>query len=375
MLPSVATDIIGCFRFNLNIREDDMAKTIRIATFNCENLFRRPKIFAARGKRPNMLLGKVAELRDELAKKTFDQAKIKQLKKDLQGYAKVNDIRGKHTSKKIGARDWLGWVELTRKPANDIAVKNTARVIADLNADIVCLVEVENRPLLQQFHDNILYKLYLKKQNKKGYKYIRLVDGNDDRGIDVAIMSRLPLNWIKSHIHETTSYNGKTVNLYSRDCLEVDVQATDKHPIRFFINHFKSMGYSPPNDTKSDRRRLGQAKGVVNLASNLNLEKDFVVVAGDLNSEPASPSLEPLVSHKKLYNVNLKLPAAERGTYRTGNKQLDYLIISNALEKKLKDVHIERRGLFSNKWKTYSSVKSRRTEASDHAGVVATFII
>jgi endonuclease/exonuclease/phosphatase family metal-dependent hydrolase len=135
------------------------------------------------------------------------------------------------------------------------------------------------------------------------------------------------------------------------------------------------MGYSPQNDPQSNRRRLGQAKGVVKLTSNLNLDKDFVVVAGDLNSDASSPSLKPLRSHKKLYNVNLELPKGQRGTYRTGKKQLDYLIVSNALGKKLKNVHIERRGLFSSKWQTYPTVKSRRTEASDHAGVVATFKI
>lgn len=351
-----------------------MAKTIRIATFNCENLFSRPKIFAARGNRSVMLLDKVAKLRVELSKKTFDQAKIKQLKNDLQGYAKVNDIRGKHTSAK-GEKEWLGWVELTRKPANDSAVRNTAHVIADLDAHILCLIEVENRPLLQQFHDQILYKKFLKPNGQKKYKYIRLIDGNDDRGIDVAVMSRLPLNWIKSHIHETTTYNGKTVKLYSRDCLEVDVRANSSSNIRLFVNHFKSMGYSPSSDPQSKRRRLGQAKGVAKLASKLDLSKDFVVVAGDLNSDPSSPSLKPLLAHKKLYNVNLKLPAGERGTYRTGKKQLDYLIVSNAFKAKLKKVHIERQGLFSSKWQTYPTVTKRRNEASDHAAVMATFSI
>jgi len=353
-----------------------MAKTVKIATFNCENLFGRPKIFAARGQRSTMLLGKVAELNAELRKKTFDKNKIKKLKKDLSGYAKINDIRGKHESAK-GVDDWLGWVEVTRKDADLAAIRNTARVIADLNADIVCLVEVENRPLLQQFHDKILYKKYLKPRNLKGYKYIRLIDGNDDRGIDVAVMSRFPIKWIKSNIHETTSYNGRTLELYSRDCLEVEVQVTSSRTIRLLINHFKSMGYSPKNDPKSDRRREGQAKGVWKIASALNLKEDYLVVAGDLNSEPESKSLKPLLSKSDLYNVNLKLPEGGRGTYGTGKKQLDYLLVSDALSKKLDKVYVERRGIFSKKknWEMYKTVKGKKTRASDHAGVVATFKI
>lgn len=351
-----------------------MAKMIRIATFNCENLFSRPKIFSARGNRSNVLLDKVAKLNAELRKATFDKAAIKKLKTELKGYAKVNDIRGKHTSAK-GSRDWLGWVELTRKRANAAAVKNTARVLADLEAHILCLVEVENRPLLQQFHDEILYKQFLKPNGRSGYKYIRLIDGNDSRGIDVAVMSRLPLNWIRSHIHETTTYNGKKVKLYSRDCLEVDVQVSSTRRVRLFINHFKSMGYSPANDPQSNRRRKGQAEGVAKLASALNLKKDFIVVAGDLNCDPSSFSLKPLLSKPDLYNANLELPPNERGTYRTGKKQLDYLIVSDALKKEMAKVHIERRGLFSRKWQTYATVKSRKTEASDHAAVVASFRI
>lgn len=351
-----------------------MAKTVRIATFNCENLFSRPKIFAARGNRSIILLGKVEKLQAELSKATFDKQAIKKLKKELKGYAKVNDIRGKHTSVK-GAGQWLGWVELTRRRADVAAVQNTARVLADLKAHILCLVEVENRILLQQFHDDILYKKFLKPKGRSGYRYIRLIDGNDSRGIDVAVMSRLPLNWIKSHIHETTTYNGKKINLFSRDCLEVDVQATSTRSIRLLINHFKSMGYSPANDPQSNRRRRGQAKAVAKLASALKPKKSFVVVAGDLNSDPSSSSLKALLSKPNLYNMNLELPSNERGTYRTGNKQLDYLVVSDALKKKKSKVRIERRGLYSSKWQTYPTVKSRRTEASDHAAVVASFRI
>jgi endonuclease/exonuclease/phosphatase family metal-dependent hydrolase len=319
-----------------------------------------------------MLLGKVAELQAELRRTTFNHPKIRQLKEDLRGYAAVNDIRGRHTSAS-GVNEWLGWVELARKQADVAAVKNTARVIADLNAHVICLVEVENRPLLQKFHDEVLYKDFLKPKIKKGYKYIRLIDGNDDRGIDVAVMSRLSINWIKSHIHETTTYNGKTVKLYSRDCLEVNVQATSTRRMRLFINHFKSMGYSPHNDPLSNRRRRGQARGLARLVDAFVLNKDYVIVAGDLNAHPKSASLKPLLSKPDLYNVNLELPPKQRGTYRSGNKQLDYLIISEALRQKLTDIHIERRGLFSTKWQNYPTVKSRKTEASDHAALVASF--
>ena len=163
-----------------------MSTTLSIATMNSENLFSRPVVFTATNKKSKEVLGSFDELKKELRRKTFDQAKIKKLKENIQGYAKVVDVRGKHTSA-TGIEDWLGWAELIRKPADEDAVKHLAMVIAEANADIVCMIEVEDRILLQQFHDK-----YLKTAHKIEYEYIRLIDGNDTRGLDVAVMSRLP---------------------------------------------------------------------------------------------------------------------------------------------------------------------------------------
>jgi endonuclease/exonuclease/phosphatase family metal-dependent hydrolase len=101
-----------------------------------------------------------------------------------------------------------------------------------------------------------------------------------------------------------------------------------------------------------------------------------LVVAGDLNSSPESPSLAPLVQNPRLYNVNLELPAAERGTYRTGKQQLDYLFISSELRGKLTGMHIERRGAYAKtKWQPFDTVTKPSQAASDHSAVVAEFQI
>ena len=99
-------------------------------------------------------------------------------------------------------------------------------------------------------------------------------------------------------------------------------------------------------------------------------------MAGDLNSAPSSWSLEPLVKHEHLYNVNLELPANERGTCRTGKQQLDYLLVSDPLRERLADVCIERRGTYARtKWEPYPEVEGRATAASDHCAVVADFAL
>lgn len=344
--------------------------TFKIATLNCENLFTRPKIFLAQDS--NTLLDAVNDLNDALKQAVFDHACIAGLLNKLKGYAYIVDIKGKHTSAQ-GAADWLGWVELSRSRNSDTAIQNTARVLAEIDADVQCLCEIESRPVLCTFHDKLLWPNFLKKMGKRPFPYIMALDGNDERGIDVAVMSRYPIVSMQTHVYETVVYQNKETKLFSRDCLELVVKK-DSVRLAILINHLKSMGYSPASDPNSDKRRLQQAQRVVEIAGAYQLDQEYVVIAGDLNSPPESPSLAPLVNHPHLYNVNLELPAGQRGTYRTGSAQLDYLFISNALRQRLAGVYIERRGAFAkNKWQPFDTVTSRSTAASDHSAVVAEF--
>jgi endonuclease/exonuclease/phosphatase family metal-dependent hydrolase len=352
-----------------------MPKKIRIATFNCENLFGRAKIFNESPGKASELLEYVSQLQEELANDVFDHNKIKDLESKLKGYAIINDMRGKGHDEAKGSAEWRGTVEFVPDNFDDVTVDNVARVISDIDADLICLCEVESRPSLQRFHDAILQKKFLEPAGKPGYDYIVLFDGNDSRGIDVAIMSRLPIGWIRSHIQEKSEYNGNMVPTFSRYCLEAQVNIPNGTTLFLMLNHFKSMGSCPKNDPKCNRKRELQAKRVKELANEHDLQKEYVIVAGDLNSEPASPSLLPLINDKGLYNINLELPIGERGTYGTGNEQIDYLLVSNAIKENLKAVRIERRGVFSKKWPHYETVTSKVNEASDHSAVVAEFQI
>lgn len=344
---------------------------LKIATLNCENLFSRPKIFLAQD--PSALLSAVNALSECLRQVSFDHGRIQELLDLLKGYAYVVDVRGKHTTAE-GVSDWMGWVELSRSRNTDAAIQNTAQVIAEIDADVQCLCEVENRPVLCAFHDQLLWPNLLKPAGKRPFPYILLIDGNDDRGIDVAVMSRLPIVGVKTHIFETTIYMGKETRLFSRDCLEIGLKAGQGVHISVMINHLKSMGYSPPGDPNSNQRRLLQAQRLAEIAGAYSLHQDNVVIAGDLNSPPNSPSLAPLVNHPQLYNVNLELPSNQRGTYRTSTQQLDYLFISSPLHQKLTRAYIERRGAYAKtKWQPFDTVISHSTAASDHSAVVAEF--
>ena len=77
-----------------------------------------------------------------------------------------------------GRGDWIGWVELLTEPVDEVGIMMTAKVITDLAADVLCVVEAEDRPSLVRFNDELL---------DGRYGHGMLVDGNDLRGIDVGL--------------------------------------------------------------------------------------------------------------------------------------------------------------------------------------------
>ena len=101
-----------------------------------------------------------------------------------------------------GRADWVGWVELDVEPVDELAVRSTARVINDLAADILAVVEAENRPALAQFNTERL---------GGSYQQVMLIDGNDRRGIDVGILT-LPgfgIRSARSHVDDPDPQTGR----------------------------------------------------------------------------------------------------------------------------------------------------------------------
>ena len=80
-----------------------------------------------------------------------------------------------------GRDGWIGWIELAKEPTNEIGTRMTAKVIQDVGANIIGIVEAEDRPSLVRFNEEMLVGLY---------SHVMLIDGNDQRGIDVGIMTR-----------------------------------------------------------------------------------------------------------------------------------------------------------------------------------------
>lgn len=203
--------------------------------------------------------------------------------------------------------------------------KLTAQAIKEVDADVIALQEVDSLPALDHFNS-----LYLK---KLGYTHRMLIDGNDQRQIDVAVLSRHPFTALRTHRHERTQ-SARPSPLFSRDCLEAEIDVAGK-PLVLYVNHLKSM--MGGRDKTHDRRQL-QAARVAEIVDarwkKLGYQGNFVVL-GDMNDYPGQgTALDPLLNHKGLDNVLTRLSPDEQWThfYSKGEyRQLDYLLLSKSL--------------------------------------------
>lgn len=365
------------------------AAHLRVATFNCENLFDRPLAMNLEDNAKGQpYLDAFHELNAIFEQPTYspgDKARILRLMgqfgltvaRPRNQFLEFRKIRGqllKRQGRTVtvvakGRADWVGWIELKTQAIQDQAILNTARVIAAVDADIQVLCEIEDRPSLKQFHDAILAPI-LTATGRKPYPYILVVDGNDPRGIDVAILSRHPILDLSTHIFDVPG----APPIFSRDCAEYFVQVPSVgKPVIVMANHFTSKG----SDASGLKRRLPQSTQVKKILDD-RMQQGFthVIVAGDLNDTPAAPGLAPLMAHPQLEDAVAKFasridPSGKRlGTYETGKQQIDYLLMSPAVSAAAKQAGIERRGHYAPRtWKPFDTVTSERFQASDHHAV------
>src|SRR5688572_4194612 len=335
---------------------------MRIATFNAENLFSRP----AAMNHPDNEVGQPAlddyHRLNRLLKVRVYSAAVKTEIEELVDRYKLMDraarhdqlilrvIRGKvwqqhrdgtRTWTAAGSADFLGWAELVRQAIDDRAIKNTARVLAEVSADIQILIEIEDRVTLQSFHDNVLMP-ELDNRGLQPYRHILLMDGNDPRGIDVGLLSRVPVTGMKSHV-ELRNAEGDA--LFRRDCAQFAFEVDNSQKLVILGNHFSSQG-----SDRTGKRRMEQAEAVRTIVDEKLQSTRHVIVAGDLNEAPGRGNLAALLTHPDLKDAMAMDAYPEKetfpGTYKTGSQsnKLDYLLLSRSLQAAVTAVGVERRG-------------------------------
>ncbi len=365
---------------------------MRIASFNVENLFSRARAMNhdtwSEGKG---VLDEFSKLNKLIAKDTYtDATKQKMIdslktlgltKSDESKFVILRQNRG-HLTKRSnsglqivadGRDDWVGWLELKKEAVSEIATQMTAKVIKEVNADILAVIEAEDRIALCHFNDQLLDPI-----NSK-YRGIMLIDGNDDRGIDVGLFTKLgfEVQTIVSHVDD--AINGKTI--FSRDCPEYLVRVSDTKKVLLLVNHFKSKGFG--TQTESNARRKAQANRVKEIYNERKTQGvDFIAVLGDFNDTPDSDPLKPLIDDTDLKDI-FKHPQFNDGgfpgTFDTCAKsnKIDYMMLSPALFNRVTSGGVFRKGIFAGtagtKFPHFDEIEKKAQAASDHAAVFADF--
>jgi endonuclease/exonuclease/phosphatase family metal-dependent hydrolase len=271
-----------------------------------------------------------------------------------------------------GRADWIGWVELTTDRVDELALLNTARVLQDVDADIVGVVEAESRLALKRFADAGLIE-----GDRPRYPHVMVVDGNDERGIDVGVLSGRDYPLVGQHSHVDDA--DEAGRIFSRDCTEYHFRTPGGRRIAVLVNHFKSKGYG--GKVASDAIRRRQASRVANIYRDLAADGiDHVVVLGDLNDTPDSEPLAPLLSGTDLRDISAH-PAFDDGGrpgtygYCTARNKLDYVLLSPPLFAVATGGGIARRGVWGGKrgtlWPIYDTMTRPVHAGSDHAAIFA----
>jgi predicted extracellular nuclease len=192
--------------------------SLRLATFNIENLMARFDFSGFRNQSKQDRVLKLFDVQTEGVYQQLEQARV---------VASTDDTR-----------------------------QMSALAIADADADILCLQEVDNMEALEAFESGYLFRMM-----GSGYRRKYLVEGNDGRGIDVAVLmreqtadgERIELKNVTSHAAVTYAEFGLFTEqlaalglhpndrIFKRDCLEVDVEIGGK-PLTLYVVHLKSMG-------------------------------------------------------------------------------------------------------------------------------------
>jgi endonuclease/exonuclease/phosphatase family metal-dependent hydrolase len=205
-------------------------------------------------------------------------------------------------------------------------LEKLAATIRRLDADVLALEEVENRFYLERFVRVLLPDM--------GYDNVVLVEGNNYRGIDVAILSRFPVGPVTSYRHLVFPDGDGHPMSFQRDLLRARIEPPGVKPFDMFVVHLKSKS---DGEAASLPLRMGEATEIRKIADEV-LAGDpgaRFLICGDFNDTLDSQPVQTILGSgpRALRHLVDDLPAGERISY---NKEphrslIDFILCSPAI--------------------------------------------
>ena len=209
-----------------------------------------------------------------------------------------------------------------------IKMERVADVILQINGrgpDVLIVEEVENLRVLKQLNDR-----YLK---AAGYQTVVLLEGEDERGIDIGILSRFPLAQPeKIHLIEFSAESGKPT---TRGIMEAALKLPTGQTLFVLGFHFPSQSnpLSHRVDAVNTLNKIMQSKGAGALV--IGAGDSNITAVEDQSAGLVSKTLAPLWSVSHLVGCKTC-----KGThfYKGGWDYLDLMLFSGGLISQNSDV-------------------------------------
>lgn len=362
---------------------------MRVASFNMQNVFHRNSNLVKRSlsESVNMWVEEFERLLCKPYRGNLEIARMRELsfllgfhKADFEPYVVMRRRAGelflrkknfKREYKAVPLNGWNGWIKLNSNPITEESIRNKARVIMDINPDVLLLQEVEDRQSLIDFNQYYL-------NDKARFSQVLLLSGNDQTGRDLGVMTKNGYEILRVRSYANTEINGQ--KLFDKDLQEYEIQ-TPKGK-KFYVLSVHLEDHTGNKDIGKTRRRM-QANKVAQVYKQLKEEQKQVIVAGTFNQVSFCESIAPILRETDLRDLkchrNFFVEVDDGkdgeyyslGAYRMGvnMKQMDYMLASPEIFRKIRKSGLHRRGVFPSKkgqWSCYETLESQAHQASAH---------
>ncbi|MBZ9629769.1 hypothetical protein LB465_03175 [Salegentibacter sp. LM13S] len=370
---------------------------MRIASYNIENLYFRDESLFGTGHNKNFMdwLDEFEAILRKGLRLDDDYRRLRELsflmglnKENPQKYLVLRNHSGQLHGKIVTSgrslekalKGSLAWTKMTSQMIPQDAVLSKARVISEINPDVLLLQEIEDRASLLSFRDKYLADF--------NYRECYYFEGNSTKGLGFGILLRkgFSLSVCRAYSNKE-DVDGKP--LFGTG-MQVLWLRDPKGQLFRIINTNLSSG---EKGEKADHKRKAQLRFISQVwEDQLDMFHDLLICCGSLGRPSYCESLSELISKTEIRNI-LKSGCfkADRdygkaatyfslGAYQKGInlRETEYFLFNNTPKAEIMSCGLSRRGIWSGrdrKWFCYPGITSGKNQASSHPLMWADFLL